>query len=474
MENLEVMEKPLVQAFSIPSKQATKQLRIKSCSNNNRKIVVSSNWLPLFDFNPKDKVVEKSLGTGKGIVIERVYDMFDAPLKTKQVYSREYKSRRNSPLEVLLEVASQKLIQNAFPSTCKTVHVQFTQGKIVIRPITTFQEKAIKQASFKTRHAVFAARSSGVDLYAMENQGFSIHSLVEFRPKEKRDKKRDFSETGAITALRNLRSGIRNLFNEDINHIDMQQLSDSVAESPFTTFVCSPQCDDWSPVKGGQLKANAVEDLSTTIDMTFDILRIVEAITPPVIQLENVVGWYNSDLYRAFAVRLRRLGYTENLIFGDPRDYGGLTSRKRGYAVFSCLPAEFSFETPKPRRSVPIWEEIKSFLPECRDITQSKSINDGAACGRLRTIKESSLCSPTFLKSQSRMAKDTVCVHDKDRYYFPSENLQKHLMGIDMDFKLDCVRKDIGYEILGQSIDGALHYMVIRSIKKHIDDYFQD
>ena len=462
----------LVQSFAIPTNRATKKLRFKKNGDAGRKIVVSSNWLPLFDFNAGEPVVEESLGVGKGIVIKRVYDLFDAPLKSKKVYYRNYKSRKNNPLETLLEVASKKLINLSFPKNCKQVHVTFQKGCVTIVPVMTNLDKALENATPESRYEVFAACTSGVDLCSMENNGFSISSVIEHRPCEARDGKRDHSETGALSVLRNIKKRIKNLFNEDITHIDLDQIREAVSQSPVTTFMASPQCDDFSTVKSKSAKQASLENLSTTEDMMLDMLRVIEAVNPPVVCFEQVGGWYTSAAYRLLSIRLKRWGYTENLIVADARDHGGLTSRKRGYAVFTCLDADFSFEAPVARRETPIWELIEPYLSECRDVTHSKSIQDGAKCGRLRTITKDSKHSPTFLKSQPRMAKDSVVISHEGRYLWPSEELQKMLMGIDPEYKTDAVSKDIGSEIIGQSIDGALHDMVIRCVKNHIDNYF--
>lgn len=102
-------------------------------------------------------------------------------------------------------------------------------------------------------------------------------------------------------------------------------------------------------------------------------------------------------------------------------------------------------------------------------ITHSKSINDGAACGRLRVIDQESTFSPTFLKSQDRMAKDSVVVAHDGRYFFPDAELMKALMGIPKSFSVDAVSKSVASEIIGQSIDYVMHHKVTQAIRRHID-----
>lgn len=459
-------------SFNCPDKM-TKRLAFQKKADNKRRLTISTNWLPLVGFEAEAPNVERSLGKGKGIVIERVRDLLSLGAeKVKKVYTRSYKSRKNNPIETQLQVSSQKLLDEAFPAECTHVHITFTMDRVVIRPLTSHQQRAIEHAKkAEDPYSVFAACTSGVDLYSMEKQGCSIQSVIEYRPFESRDKK-DLTETGALNAVAN--SKIQNVYNEDIMSIDVRQLAADVSESPFTTFVISPQCDDFSNVKAKSLKDRSLEDLSSTIDMGYDLLRIVEALAPPTILIENVSGWVNSDMYRTISLRLRRWGYQEHCIVADARDFGGLTSRKRAYSFFTALPAAFSWEEATDRRTKPIWNIIEEYLPECRDVTHSKSLQDGIKCGRLRTITPESCHSPTILKSQLRMAKDSMCIAVDDRLYWPTEALMKRLMGIGEDFNLDNCSSTIASEIIGQSVDLGLHDSVVRSVMRHLKAFFQD
>lgn len=453
--------------FTIPSESATKQLKFKT-TGGRRKIVVSSNWLPLFGFETGTSVREVSLGRGEGIVVERVNNQSEGG---KRVYSRTYKQRRNNPIESLIETSSRQLLDRSFPLGCERVHVTFTWGKIYIRPIVDRLGLIVDNVQPENAYDVFGVCTSGVDLTHMEDEGFRVHSVIEWRPPEKRDKDRDLTETGALSVLRNLRHGVRHLFNEDVGCIDIQQIADAVQYNPATVLVASPVCDDYSNVKAKSLKDKHLDDMQSSVDMAYDMLRVIEAALPAVIQFEQVPGWYKSDAYALVKLRLRRWGYREHLLIGDARDYAGHTSRTRGYAVFTCLDSPFRFEPPLRTRQG-IWPIVLRYLHECREVTSSKSIQDGARCGRLRTIRRDSTHSPTFLKSQSRMAKDSVVIDTGDgRYYWPSEGLMKALMGIPARYEVDAVSSDIGSEIIGQSVDGGLHATVVRSIKAHIDTF---
>jgi len=456
--------------FNIPE-QMTKQLAFKLTSDGKRKLVVSTNWLTLMGFEAGSLNVEISQGTGKGINIERVRDVTEQQ-KVKKVYTRTYKHRRNNPIETLLDISGQQIINDSFPQDCMHVHITFTPDLVEIRPLTDHQQKAVANAKkAEDPLSVFAACTSGVDLHSMQDNGFSVHSIIEYRPRESRDK-RDLSETGALCAVANV-ANLKAVYNENINTIDMTQIAQRVADSPFTNLSFSLQCDDFSNVKSKSLKDRSQDDLSSTVDMTYDALRIIEALAPPTVVFENVPGWMNSEIYQLLSIRLRRWGYEEYKLVADARDYEGLTSRKRAYSFFTALPAPFSWKAAQQRQETPIWDIIEQHLPQCRDVTHSKSLNDGIACGRLRIITRESCHSPTILKSQLRMAKDSVAIIDNNKIYWPTEALMRRLMTIGESFSLENCSTTIASEIIGQSVDVKLHDMVVRSIKRHLLAFFQ-
>jgi len=450
---------------NIPS-LITKQLKLQECANG-KKLVVSTNWLPLFGFEKDTKVVEESLGEGKGIKV-RLANKEDK--RTKKVYSRTYHNRKNNPLETMLDIRGQKLIDTSFPKDTVNVHIVFKYGLITITPISDKKLEAIKK--FKKNNDIFStflACSSGIDGVCLTKKGFKIETLLEYRPDEKRDK-RDFSETGALNALVNISP--KYLINEDIMNLDLEKIATLTCNSLSTLFHISLQCDDFSNAKASSLKEESIAETSSTIDMAYDMLKMVERFNFPTILLENVTGFGNSMIAKMVKVRLQRLGYrvyTENF---NARDLRGITNRERYYMFATLLPASFEMPLYVERNQTPIWDQFiepKIAKGELRDISHSKSIQDGLKCGRARLIKRDSVFSPTFLKSQSRMAKDTVVIYDeiRQKFYYPNNELTAELMGIrDVDFS--AVSSTIENEIIGQSVEVPLHEAILGSIKEHI------
>ena len=445
---------------------ATKHLKFRH--NANRKILtISSNFLSLFGFEKGNNVTEESLGPYKGIRITKVDDLFDGP--SKKVYIRRYTKRTNNPLEHQVEVSSQKLINASFPSGCNRVHVTFRHNELIIIPFMTIHERAIQNAKRAPITSVFAALTSGMDIHSMKKEGFDVTAVLEWRPPEARDKT-DLSETGAICALEN-GPHIKAIFNEDITSSCLDLIAYELEKNPVYLFHASPQCDDLSNVKAQSLKDQSFDDASTTQDMILDLIQLVERIAPPVVLFENVPGMLASPAYHLASLRMKRWGYRRFEQVADARDHGGYTSRKRAYIVFSQLNAPFEFEKPVARSISDAFDIIAPFLHECRNVSHSKSLNDGKACGRLRTIKKGSPALPTILKSQERMAKDSVVIEtEPGTFLWPSENLIKHLMGLN-SAKLNSVSKTIASEIIGQSIDAFHHGSVLRAIKSHIASF---
>lgn len=449
--------------INIP-KVATKQLKLQNC-NAGKKLVVSTNWLVLFGFEAHSRVKEELIGKGKGIRITLV-DKDET--KTKKVYTREYKSRRNNPIETMLDIRSQTLINDAFPEDTQTVHIQFTYGEVLITPMDNRKAAAIKQFK-KSNNECFVACSSGVDAVSMVKKGFKIETLLEYRPNEKRDKN-DMSETGALNAIANVE--VNHLINEDIMNLDIERIAKLCSRSNYTNATFSIQCDEFSNVKANSLKDSALDDGTSSLDMVIDAINIISKFNFPTVLVENVPNFFTSDAGKILIARLNRLGYKTYLDKFDARDFGGLTSRVRGYLFATMLPGNFKMPTPTEKNNIPIWDLLnfdeRIADGELRDVTHTSSVQEGIKTGRARLIKRNSLNSPTILKSNSRQCKDSIYIYDEvsNKYYFASNKLLSELMGIQMDFS--GVGGVIESEIIGQSIEVPLHEQLLDSINKHI------
>lgn len=439
----------------------TKEIGVIRDANGNRKIRLSSNWLPLVGFETGVRHSVNPIGHHQGIKLETDAD------GSQKVYYREYKRRKNNPLESIIEIGSKSMLDQCIPSYTERVHIVMKSGEIDIRPLPnhTFSiRKGLRDSA--SPFAALVAMTSGIDAACLVDCGFSIDGLVEWRPQEARNKS-DLTETGALNALANVST--RYLINEDISTIDWAMVKRIAEAGPqLATAHISLQCDDFSNVKSKSLKDKSVEDLSTSRDLFIDALRLIETVRPATVMLEQVRGFSTSMEWEVMRIKLRKWGYyvTDNVL--NAKSFNGRTGRERHYSVASIFP-DFKMPTETILRSSPIWPEIEPYLSGCRDISHTKSLAMGISGGRARLLKPSSLVSPTILKSQDRQTKDSIYIASpNDQYLMPSLELLKFLQGIPEGVNLDSVSAELAVEIVGQSIDWSMHHAISLALHQHI------
>lgn len=456
---------------NVPSNLATKNLKVTRYENGKRKLQISSNFLPLFGFEKGKKVIEKSLGKGKGYSIILANEEDASIAKTKRVYGRTYKRRSNNPFETLTETSNQTLINESIPHECDSVNVVFKFGILVIKPIINKASERIKKIiDSKTPFSVFAACTSGVDAHITQNAGFQIDSVLEYRPHEKRDKNRDLSETGVMAAIENCK--VANVFNEDIYKVNTSQLAQHTQNLQSSLLTISLQCDDFSNAKSKKLKEQSFIEGSSTLDMAYNGLKLIEALEFPMILMENVPNFAKSDIGQMWDLQLRRMGYTTYSSILDARDFGGYTSRSRYFHFATSLPVSFRFPETMPLNTEKLWDKfIAPRINDFRDVSHTKTIKEAITSGRLRTLDGNCTYSGSPMKSQSRQAKDSLYIRENegDPFLFPDEQLLKDLMTIPESYTLNSVNGEQATEIIGQSLDGSLYRYIIENIKAHIN-----
>lgn len=229
----------------------TKQLKVGQTPAGGRRIRISSNFLDMMGFAPG---IRTSMVPMKGSGL-RISSTLEG--KTK-IYQRSYSSRKNNPFESLIDIQNQNLIEEAIPAYAERVHIQMMPGDILIRPLANESfsiRKKISQA--RDPFQSFAALTAGVDIHSMFKAGFSINSILEYRPQEARDKT-DLTETGALNAIANC--NVKNLFNEDITKINWDYVQSRLQEEePISFLHISIQCDDHSVAKFSKAKKESIE-----------------------------------------------------------------------------------------------------------------------------------------------------------------------------------------------------------------------
>ena len=447
----------MIQAKAFVPDVFTKQLAINHYEGK-RRIRLSTNLLKVMGWHEGLRTEMKSLGIDKGI------EILSNPSGKTKIYQRSYKRRKNNPFETQIDIQNQNLIDSAICNYTENLHFTIEHGRILITPLAnrTFSIRRSLQTA-KDLEA-FMAMSSGIDMTSVRSVGFKISGLLEYRPQEKRDKT-DLTETGVVTALG--QNHIRNVFNEDITKTDWNRVKRTMENSePVSLLHFCPQCDEYSNAKALKLKERSIENLDTTIDMVYDGLRMMEELQPGVIVVENVEGFGNSLAGQILSVKLRKWGYhvTEKVVRGDLM--GGLTKRKRYYLVASVFPG---FEFPEEKISnLSAWDLIQPEIQNLRDSTNNNAVIDGIRTGRIRLLEKGDHFSPTILKSQNRMAKDSLYIKHDDRILFPNEKILRILSGFPDSIHLDNVGETIASEIIGQSIDYPMHHRIIENIFEHV------
>jgi DNA (cytosine-5)-methyltransferase 1 len=143
---------------------ASKRIKITQYDTN-RKVQISSNLLPLMGFEKGIAVVETPLGDGIGYKVELAEGK---PYRNvKKIYSREYKSRRNNPLETCFETSSKRILDCSIPKAATHVHVTLTYGCLIIKPLLSHVADRLNSVLKAINpFTVFAACTSGVDAHA--------------------------------------------------------------------------------------------------------------------------------------------------------------------------------------------------------------------------------------------------------------------------------------------------------------------
>lgn len=394
------------------------------------------------------------------------------------VSSRSYQSgRRETVLELSnAEAVGPALLNPAFDELRYCV----SAGRIVVEPVLnhgfhirrTFQTSAIQ-------NALFVGMSSGIDAACAQAAGFDPHWLWEWRPPERRDGPRDLSDSGVKTALANC--PFRVVFNEDVFggqegvHALLHTVVPHVVGKdcpPVALMMLSPQCDDFSPLKGKAQRARDVDSLQTTMDMVHPVLNLVDLIRPVSLLVENVPGFGDSASGRILAIGLRRLGYHVSTTVLNAPDFGDLTSRRRFFLVASYFPG-FRFPAPSGPNTTPLGEILRNELPSFREATNTSSFRQSEACGRRRAFDSTSTVAPTIVKSQARQPKDaTVYVHNDPstgqvRGFYPSLAGLQRLQGIPASFDFSAVSQEVAIEQIGQSVSWGLHHRLVEAIAAH-------
>ena len=434
----------------------TKELKVQTLPTG-RKVRISSNLLRGFGFTPETRLGTEQLG--QDLILR---PQPDGPFK---VHERGYADR---PRETVIELASQDLINRILPSAWDRIHFTFRPESITLRPLAP-QLFAIRK-SF--RHAdslnAFMALSSGLDASVFKESGFRIRAALDWRPNEARDSK-DLTESGLQTFLANHNPDI--VINEDLASCNPQDIAALVKSriGPIATLSIGLQCDDWSNCKSPALKRiEMAEFRPSSRELGYYATKLIEALTPASVFIENVPGWHGSDPQAVLGAVLARLGYHVQAKVLNSADFGAYTARNRCYFVASIFPG-FRFPEPTGRNTVPLRSILRDEIPRMRDVSHTKTIAKAVESNRSRFTSLDATAAPTLLKSQGRMTKDSLYFQGEDgRLLYPTTKALRILQGVPDTFDLTQVNNELAIEQLGQGIDFPLHRAVATALHEHL------
>jgi len=442
----------------------TKQLKFNVVQDR-RKARVSTNFLKVMGFHPGDRLsISLNAQRFNGFTVKHNSE------GGYKVYERGYRrGRSNNPLEAVVEFGSQKLLDQAFPAYTDNFHVEMTKDYLRFTPMANRAHAILSKFSRSSPLNMFVGLTGGVDLHCLESLGWKTEVVLERRPSKRRDiaHKRDLTEVHALNTLVN--GSPRILLNEDFYSLDLDRLSNLLSDSPPIFCIhLSLDCNEFSNAKSKAAKQAAVEDLSTTYDMVYPALKLIEKLGPAMVTIENVKPFASSGAGIILKTTLRRLGYHVNDMVLDATDFGGIQKRERYYQVSSIFPG---YKPPAPinKSGKTLRKIILDHISECRDVTDTGYIKARDTKGRSMPpyITVDSLFSSTIMRSQMRGISDAQFVEFEGRVYSPSENMIKKLMSIPEDFNVSWMAKEQAIETLGQSIDYKMHHALIQSITEH-------
>lgn len=204
-----------------------------------------------------------------------------------------------------------------------------------------------------------------------------------------------------------------------------------------------PPCQGFSSMRrlNGKRRVRDIQN-----DLVFEYLRLVRALRPKALMLENVPGLFANHRMPKLKAQLRRLGYAVNADIKDARHYG-VPQRRRRLIMLAALGKEVPF-APKARRTLTVRDAFLKLgkraaktdplhnLPERRDAKVRQLIRQIPKDGGSRSDLGEAFqlkCHrgfDGFNDVYGRMAWDTVsptitggcCNPSKGRFLHPTKN----------------------------------------------------
>ena len=543
--------------------QYTKVLKIQSSNSHKRKLVISSNFLNVFNFCHGDKVVEE---VGAGCMKVRPANADDQ--HTKLVYQRRYRNRDNY-VETMMDIRHQGKIAQAFGNATHA-HITFEQELLTIKRLYaaelsptevsmdvcqrsdglyvgvidclryirsekpakvicsgnpdflgtgehTILDMQLRRLGYQTSTvpecgSVIGIHSGanqfdalqkidlgrnlpipkvkepksvnaldtavvctgGVDVFCLNDHGYSVTSATEFKPVEERDickktgkvvdKTEDYITNVAFNG-----NTLKRLHNENVYDI----YDSGTVQKGEPVLHWSLECSDFSLAKSPAAKKRHIQDLTSTRDMFVMLLVHTERYQPAHIAIENVPMFLKSCEYGLMTYGLEQLGFDVQAKALNAEHYGGYSKRERAYVVASRVTG---FNWPEPVvNDKHFWNDLVApyFRKTGHDIyfrslKSSKTMFSAVEHGRDRFLTQGVKTSNAIMRSQNRGVKDSLVIFDQGEFFDLNVPLLQKINCIPEGFDTSLCTKEQSVEIIGQSICYELHSQIMLALKKHI------
>lgn len=245
------------------------------------------------------------------------YDMDAKKVSLVKGNERSITSRKNGRSVIDINNATVSQIFDGFTQ----IVVKIQSDSIVIEPLREEIEQAKAHAKSTTKTPTFLEifAGGGTLLSSLKNAGFKPLGAIELEDKY----------------LENAEANNPHMFTYcgDLAKLDVSLL-------PIVDMVVGGiPCEGYSPSQLGKNKKEA----HPTGSLGFYFLKIVEAIRPATVLIEEVPNFGNSAMAAMCRFVLKSLGYkvSEQLLSGS--NFGSLTKRKR-YVMVANIKEEFDFE----------------------------------------------------------------------------------------------------------------------------------
>lgn len=197
----------------------------------------------------------------------------------------------------------------------------------------------------------------GIDLFSgcgglsvgMQRAGFDVKVALELNPDAAKAYKLNHPKSTVIE--------------QDIRKVSISKIKKALGKNKVHLLAGCPPCQGFSSVRRLNKKKSVRDDRNNLI---LEYLRLVKALNPLTIMMENVPGLMDYYLFKEMVKELQSIGYNIDLDVVNVKDYGVPQNRKRLVMVGSRL-GEIKVDRSKRKKTT-----VKDAIGKMPPITKTK------------------------------------------------------------------------------------------------------